>query len=304
MAEHDSRRPEVSVFHASFIRYPTDSDAAAELEKIEKNASRMNRIAILLGLQEATSHSLFRAILIEFVGTAVFIYMHISIALASRPYVYPPLLNGIFHGFLLTLYILQFAASSGAHFNSLITIATAFTRHTPPLRALLYVLAQCLGSFVGSICMAGSIPAATAESIDLASCSPGTATAGQAFGIEFFFSLNLLFAAYGMAFNAKQRVIFGPVLAPMFIGLTLCLNIFAGFSLFPPPFAPGFNPALCFGTRFALAAITDTSVLRDQWIYWIAPITAAVFHAVVYFLAPPHHQDEYAIEAQEKHKSD
>lgn len=54
----------------------------------------------------------------------------------------PPLVIGICHGMLLTLFIWAAAAPSGGHMNPTITMATMMTGHTSVFRALLYFLAQ------------------------------------------------------------------------------------------------------------------------------------------------------------------
>ena len=62
-------------------------------------------------------------------------------AVASRnPTTVPCLLAQ--HAILLTLFIFATAAPSGGHLNPTITFATMCTGHTPPFRALIYVIAQ------------------------------------------------------------------------------------------------------------------------------------------------------------------
>lgn len=236
---------------------------------------------------------------------AVFTYAHVAIISASLSYTYPPLLIAIFHGFLIALFIVQFAASSGAHFNSLITFATITTGHTTFVRGMCYIPSQMLGAFIGALCMKTSMVKAQALAIGLGSCNLGDSLdVGQGLMIEVFFSFLLLFASYGLAFNAKQREIYGPILAPIFVGVMLALVIFSSASLAPPPFTgAGANPSLCFGTAAALSLyeeIGNSEGFKHHWIYWVGPGISALIHAGLYLVAPPHHHDLYEKEKQKK----
>jgi glycerol uptake facilitator-like aquaporin len=51
---------------------------------------------------------------------------------------------GVGHFFLLSFFILSFAAASGGHLNPLITWSTCLTGHTPVARTLMYTTAQVL----------------------------------------------------------------------------------------------------------------------------------------------------------------
>ena len=138
---------------------------------------------------------------------------------------------------LLTLFIFATAAPSGGHLNPTITFATLCTGHTKAFRALLYVIAQvraatgtapvprrltrraggvqCVGAVVGSLLAKEVLPDATVDAIHLGACALGdnmTTTGGLI--SEMFFTLILLFVAYGCAFDERQGAIFGPVRWP------------------------------------------------------------------------------------------
>eukprot|EP00128_Syssomonas_multiformis_P015045 Colp12_sorted_trinity150504_noHs@2091 len=234
---------------------------------------------------------------------AAFVYFHIGIVAASTTYTYPPLVSGIGHAFLLTLFIYQFASISGAHFNSLITIASIITGHIPLVRGLMYIMVQIFGAMSGAYIMYKSVEDTTAEGLNLATCQTGPLSTSQALAIEFFFSMGFLFVIYGMAFNLRQREIFGPVLPPIFIGITLGLIIFASSSLAASPFTgAGVNPPLCLGTAWAYHATHlsgSSKILQDQWVYWVGAIIASLVNAAIYQTAPPFHEMVFADENKE-----
>lgn len=288
-------RKRVVKMFASLIQYSETSKQKASNTEALEHISNLPNIFALIGLQEIYLKSLYKALLVEYVGTAAFVYFHIAIVTASvQHFSYPPLLIGIAHAFLLPLFIYQFAMSSGAHFNSLVTIASITTGHIPLLRGTLYVAVQIFGAVSGASVMYQSFDNAAAESVFLGGCSTGNLNAKQALAIEFFFSLVLLFPIYGMAFDLRQREIFGPVIPPIFIGLMLGLIIFASASLAPPPFTgAGVNPSMCLGIAWAFSqtnATGSSDALKYQWIYWVGPVMASLVNAIVYSTAPPFHE--------------
>jgi glycerol uptake facilitator-like aquaporin len=304
--EDNADEPRPTAFHASYIRYEPNEETKQEDKRASGRVVHFPQLLKRLGVKELCLPSMWKACLIEAFGMGVFTYAHVAIVSAGLTYSYPPLLIGIFHGFLLALFILQFAASSGAHFNSLITFATVTTGHTPFFRGLFYIPSQILGAFIGALCMKASINKEVGITLRLASCNLGDLDVGQGLMIEVFFSFLILFASYGIAFNARQRGIYGPVFVPLFIGLVLCLVIFSSASLAPPPFTgAGANPSLCFGCTAALSLYEEigrTLAFENHWVYWVGPGIAAIIHAILYLVAPPHHHVLYEEEKAAKAK--
>ncbi|MDP2434260.1 MAG: aquaporin, partial [archaeon] len=252
-------------FTGHLLRYKPSEDEEQEHHHAAEVRRRLGRLAQAVGWHELYLRSFWNGVLIEFIGSAVFCWMHVAIILGGIHYDYPNLTIGIFHGIMVAMFIYQFAAVSGAHFNALVSAATFLTGHTLFCRAVLYVLAQMLGFFVGAVCFMATIPSPLFVELRAGSCYQGAATSGQAVAIEFFASIMLLFVSYGTALNARQAQIFGPVLAPIFIGSIVALNVFSVGGIFPPPFAPGFNPSQCFGTAAALATQIGSDAWHNHW---------------------------------------
>eukprot|EP01038_Epipyxis_sp_PR26KG_P014808 gene14808-19894_t len=253
------------------------------------------------GVYELFLPTLYKAVLIEFVGTATFVYIHIAIVLTSQNFSYPPVAIAILHAIMVCFFILQFAMSSGGHMNSLLTISTVFTGHTPLVRGVLYVLVQVLGAYLGAQVMRGSITEDSINTIGFGGCNSGDLSGRQALAIEFVFSLTILYIAYGTALNLKQREIFGPVLPPIFIGITVGLVIFSSSALSTPPFTgAGGNPSMCQGIAWAARSVRNASVPRKQWVYWVGPILASIANGLLYCFAPPHHHLSFTDDVQTK----
>ena len=304
-----SHRKRVVKMFASLIQYSETSKQKASDNEALQNISSLPDFFALIGFHELYLRSMYKALLIEFVGTSAFVYFHIAIVNVSvQQYTYPPLPIAIAHAILLPLFIYQFAMSSGAHFNSLVTIASITTGHIPLVRGVLYVGAQIFGAVSGASIMYQSIDPQTSELTRLGGCNTGILEGKQALAIEFFFSLALLFPIYGMAFNLRQREVFGPIFPPILIGLMLGLIIFASASLAPPPYiGAGVNPSMCFGIAWAyshthLAGSSD--VFNYQWVYWVGPVLASLVNCALYSSAPPFHETISVPEVVRTHDSD
>jgi len=124
----------------------------------------------------------------------------------------------------------------------------------------------------------------------LAGCALGPEmTAHRQLMLEFCFSTFLLSVAYGVAFDARQSRVFGPILAPLCISATIGTCISASGSIAPESTGAMMNPARCFGP----ALVMGGSNWDHHWVFWIGPFAAAAVNAVVYYIAPPHHKSLY-----------
>ena len=249
-----------------------------------------------LGLVDLVSPAVWRSAFIEIVGTTLVVFLSILAVLSSPGNL---LLVAILHIPILALLIISAAAPSGGHLNSLITFSTILTRHTTVVRGILYIISQATGSVLGAGLARILIAHDQAESTHLAGCSRGEFRLYQLFIAEVTFDFALLFVAFGTALDPRQGAVYGPVLAPIFIGIWTSTLIyisgsgFAGGSLFTKGYTgAGMNPVRCFGPQIILW-VEGTGGGSEHWVYWVAAGLAAAIHAVIYNLSPPHHVDMY-----------
>ena len=262
-------------FLGGMVRYP---------QSVSPTDHHFSAVALLLGATEARRIAMYRGGLLEFVGTALLVYVHIGIVRTASTAVQ----LAVAHGVQLALFILTTAAPSGGHLNPTITISTTFTGHTSLSRCLLYVSCQTAGSILGATLMRSTLGWDELTPPDLAVCSLGSLTPGAALVTEVVFSFTLLFLAYGIAFDTRQAAIFGPVGAPILIGVAMALLLYASSALSSSPgYAPSMNWAICVGPAVALGALD-----RSVWIYFAGPMLAALLHAPLFILSPPHHKTD------------
>lgn len=104
---------------------------------------------------------------------------------------------------------------------------------------------------------------------------------GDAFVLEFTGDLILLFLSFGVGLDPRQKQVFGPSLAPIFVGLVLGMVTFGTSFTRPGYNGVSTNPARCFGV------FVGSRFPGYHWIHWVGVITADIVHGVVYFLVPP-----------------
>lgn len=276
--------PAKSVFEGGLIRYPG-------LRRPTPTKTRPLWFNFL-GLHEFFSPIFWRAILVELVGMTIQVAVSIFIVVGvlSSGFPFPSLVIGISHMPLITSFIFALAAASGAHLNPLITISTVCGGLTSPLRGLLYVGAQIGGSIAGSAIMYGVLPIEKSMIYHLGGCSIGALPPGSAFLAEIVLSFFLLFIAFGLALDPRQGPMFGLILPPIYIGITLGLCIFVGGLVAPEAnyTGPSLNPARCLGPAIVLGENTS-----HHWVYWIGTIVTSILHGILYVVAPPLHKEMF-----------
>lgn len=139
--------------------------------------------------------------------------------LSTGPLV-PSLVAGASNTILLSLFIFAAGPVSGGHLNPTITIATFFSRLSTFPRAVLYVTFQVGGAGLGGLLVRASLDT---RDYKVGGCTIDTTLVKpvDAFAIEFTTVMALIFLSFGVGLDPRQRVVFGPTLGPIFVGLIL-----------------------------------------------------------------------------------
>lgn len=208
-----------------------------------------------------------------------------------------PLVAGVTDAILLALLIYCFGAASGAHLNPLITVGTFFARLTSLPRMVLYVGFQLAGATLAGLLIRASI---STRDFKVGGCFLYTSmvTISSAFTVEFVACVIMLFLAFGVGLDPRQKEIFGPALAPILVGLSSGTMIFSTAFSRPGYGGASMNPARCFGV------FVGSHFPGWHWIHWVAPLAASMFHGVIYYIAPPTPLQEKAAAAMERNRKD
>jgi MIP family channel proteins len=157
---------------------------------------------------------------------------------------------------------------SGAHINPAVTLAFWSRRRFPAAEVVPYLAAQCCGAIAAAL----TLRAVLGPSGGAGATLPHLPIAA-AFTVEWLLSFALMFVI--MAVATDDRVAGGS--AALAVGFTVGFCALLG----GPLTGASMNPARSLGPAVAW------SEWHAQWLYWAAPITAALAAARVYDLLRP-----------------
>ncbi|RPA99049.1 aquaporin-like protein [Choiromyces venosus 120613-1] len=246
----------------------------------------------LCDLRGLAKLEIWKSGLIEFWGSLLnaFISGAGGIALAKYGSDYSPITLAVAGGMtiVLTLPLFIHAAgpASGGHINSMITIATFTAKLATLPRTIVYVFMQALGSVVGGFLLRTGLGRDNTVGAIVPGCywAPNTGIDyGQAFVIEFVSCCIVLFIAFGVGLDPRQRDIFGPALGPILIGVAIAILTFITGIMRQGYTGASMNPSRCLGL------VAATQMFRGHWVTWAAAVAAAAINGGFYIMVPPYH---------------
>ncbi|KAL5208810.1 hypothetical protein ABZP36_033245 [Zizania latifolia] len=242
--------------------------------------------APLIDVEELTKWSLYRAVIAEFIATLLFLYMTVATVIGYKHQSDPAVnatdgacsgvgILGIAWAFGGMIFILVYctAGISGGHINPAVTFGLFLARKVSLTRAVLYMIAQCLGA----ICGVGLVKGFQSSyyerygggANELSSgYSKGTGLGAEIIGT--FVLVYTVFSATDPKRNARDSHV--PVLAPLPIGFAVFMVHLATI----PITGTGINPARSLG---AAVIYNQDKAWDDQWIFWVGPLVGAAIAA-------------------------
>jgi len=242
----------------------------------------------VLGCREFGRPMIWRAAFVEFIGTTLWVTWLCAGTIGISRFGYTNI--GQFWYSLTTfllypLLIFSTTVASGGHLNPLITLATCFAGFTKVSRAFLYMLAQFAGGILAAALVWGWVTDADQDFFGAGNCATGPfMSRSMTLLIETVANFFFLFVVFGVALDPAQRVIFGPVLGPIFLSLALaCIIFFTGLS---GQYQGTWNhPARCFGASVISGVWTE-----EVWISIVAWVLSSLIMGVLYLLVPFNHE--------------
>ncbi|MCQ7618874.1 aquaporin, partial [Salmonella enterica] len=227
---------------------------------------------------ELKSWSFYRAGIAEFMATFLFLYITVLTVMGvsnSTSKCATVGIQGIAWSFGGMIFALVYctAGISGGHINPAVTFGLFLARKVSLVRAILYIVAQCLGA----ICGVGLVKAFQSAYFNrygggantlAAGYSKGTGLAAEIIGT--FVLVYTVFSATDPKRNARDSHI--PVLAPLPIGFAVFMVHLATI----PITGTGINPARSLG---AAVIYNKDKAWDDQWIFWVGPLIGAAIAA-------------------------
>ncbi|XP_031636945.1 aquaporin AQPcic-like [Contarinia nasturtii] len=170
-------------------------------------------------------------------------------------------------GFAVLICVQIFGCVSGSHINPAVTLAAVVYKLISVKMACAYVVAQCVGAFIGYGLLVTFTPASKISS-DFCITKPSVEP-HQAFFIEFIATATLIWFCCGVWDPRNEKV---QDSVPLRFGLAV-----AGLASATGKFTGGsFNPARSLGPAYW------NGDFESHWIYWAAPLSGALFASMIY----------------------
>ncbi|KAI9086279.1 hypothetical protein K1719_031733 [Acacia pycnantha] len=241
--------------------------------------------APLFDAGELHKWSFYRAIIAEFVATLLFLYITVLTVIGYKSQTDADHngtacdgvgILGIAWAFGGMIFILVYctAGISGGHINPAVTFGLFLARKVSLIRAIAYMVAQCLGA----ICGCGLVKAFQTAYYNRYNGGANTLSSGYSKGtglgaeiIGTFVLVYTVFSATDPKRNARDSHV--PVLAPLPIGFAVFMVHLATI----PITGTGINPARSFG---AAVIYNNQMAWDDHWIFWVGPFIGAALAAI------------------------
>lgn len=211
----------------------------------------------------------------EFIGTFALVFIGGGAIVAMREAGPAGLLAvALAHGLTLAIMVSATMRISG-HLNPAVTIGFLAVRRIEPMMALVYIVAQLLGSIAAAYTLRRLMPPDQLAAVHGAVQEIVlNVSSTQAFFLEAIATFFLVFVVFGSAVDRQA-----PNVGGFAIGLTLAAGILA----IGPLTGGSMNPARSFGPAMAAGNFVG------QFVYWTGPITGGICAAALYeLLLMPH----------------
>ncbi|KAM3935135.1 aquaporin-5-like [Leptodactylus fuscus] len=219
-------------------------------------------------LKDLCSGAFSRAILAEFLGTLIFVFLGLGSAL-SWPAALPSILQiSIAFGLAIATLVQVIGHISGAHLNPAVTLAFLVGSQISILKCVFYILAQMLGAVAGAGLLYEFTPDKVRGNLAINSINEDT-TPGKAVAVELFLTMQLVLCVFGTTDSQRTDNVGSPALS---IGLSVTLGhllgiYYTGCSMNP---ARSFGPAMIMG------------LYSYHWVFWVGPMSGAILGSLIY----------------------
>lgn len=240
--------------------------------------------APMIDAEELGQWSFYRALIAEFIATLLFLYVTVLTVIGYKSQTDPDKgldacggvgILGIAWAFGGMIFVLVYctAGISGGHINPAVTFGLFLARKVSLIRAVLYMVAQCLGA----ICGCGLVKAFQKSYYNhyggganelQEGYNKGTGLGAEIIGT--FVLVYTVFSATDPKRNARDSHV--PVLAPLPIGFAVFMVHLATI----PITGTGINPARSFG---AAVIFNQSKAWDDHWLFWVGPFIGAAIAA-------------------------
>ncbi|XP_058735153.1 uncharacterized protein LOC131607142 [Vicia villosa] len=237
-----------------------------------------------IGAHEFLSIETWKAALTELIATTLLMFTLISSIVACLDSSHNPQFIIPFAVFFIAFLFLNVTVPlTGGHMSPVFSFIAALKGVITLSRALLYVLAQCIGAILGFFILKCVMDPKLIETYSLGGCSlgdkeqnPNIIKPQDALLIEFTCTFLVLFVGLTCAFDKRRHKDMGLQKICMVVAGSLALAVFvsitvtghAGYA------GVGMNPARCLGP----ALLHGGSLWNGHWVFWVGPFLACLVY--------------------------
>ncbi|XP_045192748.2 aquaporin AQPAe.a-like [Mercenaria mercenaria] len=220
-------------------------------------------------IEDVRSLQFWRALFAEFLGTFILVIVSLGSTVQGwNADALDVVQIALTFGLAVATSVWIIGHISGGHINPAVTIGMLVTRRISLIRAIMYIICQCVGSIAAAGLLKALTPAAQRGGLGTTTLNVGV-TPAMGFGIELCITMFLVLTVFATC-DSKRTDHAGSF--PLSIGLSVTMGHlwaveFCGSSM---------NPARSLGPAVAM------EIWDDHWVYWIGPLTGGLIAGLLY----------------------
>ncbi|KAK7404338.1 hypothetical protein VNO78_05143 [Psophocarpus tetragonolobus] len=252
-----------------------------------ENNSLKRKCFASIGAHEIFKPEMWKAAVTELTATASLMFTLTTsiIACLDSHEVDPKLLVPVAVFIIAFLFLVVTVPLTGGHMSPVFTFIAALKGVVTFTRALMYVIAQCIGSIIGFFILKCVMEPRLAYTYSLGGCAMNGKGVNSsikpldALLVEFACTFVVLFVGVTLAFDNKRSrelglpmvclVVAGAMALAVFVSITITGR--AGYA------GVGLNPARCLGP----ALFHGGSLWNGHWVFWLGPFLACTAYYVL-----------------------
>nr|APA28756.1 aquaporin 2B [Bemisia tabaci] len=215
---------------------------------------------------------LTRCLIAEFIGTLLLVLIGcMSIAFSKTDNFLDVVKIALTFGLIIATMVQSIGHVSGCHINPAVTCGLAISGHISLIKAVLYIVVQCLGAVCGAIILSEISPSSgfgKGGNLGVTTVS-AELSAKQGFIVEAIITFVLILVVQSVC-DVRRTDLKGSVGVAIGFAITCCHLAaikYTGASMNP---ARSFGPALVSG------------IWDNHWVYWAGPILGGVVAGLIY----------------------